>query len=269
MSEGLRRDFGGAIPDFYERGMAPVMFGPAAAVTAARVAALAPTRLLETAAGTGQVTRLLAASLPAGTAITATDLAPAMLALAAERLPAGTAVDLRPADAQALPFAEAAFDLVLCQFGVMFFPDRAGAMREAARVLRPGGRFLFTTWDVREANPYARVAADLVVEATGETGVFGLAYGMTSLDEVRALAEAAGFSGFRAEAIRLDAPVPDVGLFAAGLLRGNPTAVLLRERGIEPEPLVSELERRLRGTLGAPATARLQMLSFEAVKPRN
>jgi SAM-dependent methyltransferase len=257
MTASLERNFGGAIPEFYERGMAPV----------ARVADLAPQRVLETAAGTGHVTRLLAARLPAGTAITTTDISPAMLALAAENLSDAPTVELHSADAQALPFAEGAFNLVLCQFGVMFFPDRAGAMREAARVLHPGGRFLFTTWDTREANPYAQVAADLVVEATGEPGVFGLAYGMTSLDEVRALTETAGFTAFRAEVIRLDAPVPDVGLFAAGLLRGNPTAALLHERGIEPEPLVAELERRLRDTLGEPATARLQMLLFEAVRP--
>lgn len=267
MTANLQRNFGGAIPDFYERGMAPVMFAPAAAVTVARVAELAPQTILETAAGTGQVTRLLAMTLPAGTAITATDLAPAMLSLAAGHLPAGSAVDLRPADAQALPFGDAAFDLVLCQFGVMFFPDRAGAMREAARVLRPGGRLVFTTWDSRETNPYAQVAADLVVEATGEPGVFGLAYGLTSLDAVRTLVHEAGFTGFRAEVIRLDTPVPDVGLFAAGLLRGNPTAALLHERGVAPEPLVAELERRLRDTLGEPATARLQMLLFEAAKP--
>ncbi|MET7246327.1 class I SAM-dependent methyltransferase [Methylobacterium sp. EM32] len=267
MTANLHRNFGGAIPDFYERGMAPVMFAPAAAVTAARVAALAPERVLETAAGTGQVTRLPAARLPAGTAITATDLAPAMLALATETLSDAPAVELRPADAQALPFADAAFDLVLTQFGVMFFPDRAGAMREAARVLRPGGRILFTTWDSRAANPCAQIAADLVVETTGEPGVFGLAYGLTSLDAVRTLVQEAGFTGFRAEVVRLDVPVPDVGLFAAGLLRGNPTATLLHERGIAPEPLVAELERRLRDALGAPATARLQMLLFEAVTP--
>lgn len=149
----------------------------------------------------------------------------------------------------------------------MFFPDRAGAMREAARVLGPGGRFLFTTWDGRDANPYAQVAADLVIEATGEPGVFGLAYGMTSLDEVRALVQGAGFTGFRADMVRLDAPVPDPGLFAAGLLLGNPTATLLRERGIEPDTLVPELQRRLRGTLGEPPSARLQMLVYEAAKP--
>jgi len=266
MSDELRQ-FGGAIPDLYERGMAPVLFAPAAAMIAARVAELGPGRVLETACGTGQVTRRLVASLPAGTAITATDLAPAMLDRAAACLLEDSGVVLRPADAQALPFADAAFDLVLCQFGVMFFPDQAGAMREAARMLGPGGRFLFTTWDGREANPYAQVAADLVIEATGGPGVFGLAYGMTSLDEVRALVQGAGFTGFRAEMARFDAPVADPGLFAAGLLLGNPTATLLRECGIEPETLVPELQRRLRGPLGEPPSARLQMLVYEAAKP--
>ncbi|MGE7413468.1 class I SAM-dependent methyltransferase [Methylobacterium tarhaniae] len=121
MSDDLRK-FGGAIPDLYERGMAPVIFAPAAVAVAARVAKLGPGRVLETACGTGQLTRRLAASLPAGTAITATDLSPAMLERATTGLPEGSGVALRPADAQALPFADASFDLVLCQFGVMFFP---------------------------------------------------------------------------------------------------------------------------------------------------
>lgn len=260
----IRADFGGGIPDLYERGMAPVMFaGPAEAV-AARIAALRPMQVLETAAGTGQATRRLAPLLPPGAVLTATDLSPAMLDRGAALLPPGVAV--RQADAQALPFPDAAFDLVLCQFGVMFFPDRAAAFREAWRVLRPGGRFLFTTWDERAANPFAWIAGELVSAHLGEAGVFDIAASMTSWDAAKALALEAGFGGFRAELLRMEVPVADLPLFAAGLLLGNPSGQMLRARGIEPEPLVPVLAERLAAVLGNPARARLQFLLFEAMK---
>lgn len=150
--------FAGSVPELYDRLMVPLIFEPYAADLALRVAALKPARVLEVAAGTGVVTRALARSLPAAD-IVATDLNPPMLARAAA---VGTArpVEWRPADAMQLPFADASFDVVVCQFGVMFFPDKAHAYAEARRVLRPGGAFLFNAWDRIEDNEIAHAVTE-------------------------------------------------------------------------------------------------------------
>ena len=146
--------FAGSIPEFYERCLVPLIFEPYADDLAERVRALAPERVLEIAAGTGVVTRRLADRLPSGTAIVATDLNPPMLEHA-RALGTARPVRWQQADAMALPFADASFDAVVCQFGVMFFPGKAAAFAEARRVLRPGGRLLFSAWDRLEANDFA------------------------------------------------------------------------------------------------------------------
>ena len=138
--------FGGSVPKIYDTYLVPLIFEPYAADLAQRLASVSPRRLLEVAAGTGVVTRALAAALPDTTTIVATDLNQAMLDEAAAR---GTArpVQWRQADAMQLPFADASFDAVVCQFGVMFFPDKPIAFSEARRVLEPGGLFIFNVWD--------------------------------------------------------------------------------------------------------------------------
>ena len=138
--------FAGSVPAIYEKHLVPLIFQPYADDIARRVAALRPSKVLEIAAGTGVVTRALAASVPAPASITATDLNQAMLDEAAAR---GTSrpVEWRQADAMQLPFVEGSFDVVVCQFGAMFFPDKAAAFAEARRVLRSGGAFVFNVWD--------------------------------------------------------------------------------------------------------------------------
>jgi SAM-dependent methyltransferase len=146
--------FAGSIPEMYERYLVPLIFEPYAADIAARVAAHEPARVLEIAAGTGVVTRQLARLLPATSAIVASDLNPPMLDHAA-RIGTARPVEWRQADAMKLPFDDASFDAVVCQFGAMFFPDKAVAYAEARRVLRPGGVFLFNAWDRIEDNEFA------------------------------------------------------------------------------------------------------------------
>ncbi len=148
------KGFVGSIPQIYERYLVPLIFSSYASDIAKRVASSAPARVLEIAAGTGVVTRALAAALPERVAIVATDLNQPMLDIAAV---VGTPrpVEWRQADALNLPFADGAFDAVVCQFSVMFFPDKPKAFSEARRVLRPGGVFLFNVWDRIEENEFA------------------------------------------------------------------------------------------------------------------
>jgi ubiquinone/menaquinone biosynthesis C-methylase UbiE len=148
--------FAGSIPNLYEAHLVPLIFGPYAADIARRLAARPLKRVLEVAAGTGVVTRALAAALDPAITIVATDLNQAMLDEAA-RVGTPRPVEWRQADAQALPFADGEFDAVVCQFGVMFFPDKARAYAEARRVLRPGGVYIFNVWDRLAENEFADV----------------------------------------------------------------------------------------------------------------
>jgi SAM-dependent methyltransferase len=151
--------FAGYIPKIYEAYMVPLLFQPYAEDLANRVVSRKPKRILEIAAGTGVVTRGLASTLLRDTQIVATDLNQPMIDHAASL---GTArpVEWRQADAMELPFDDESFDTVVCQFGVMFFPDRAKAYAEARRVLQPGGAFIFNTWDRIEENDIANVITD-------------------------------------------------------------------------------------------------------------
>lgn len=145
--------FAGSVPSLYETLLVPLIFEPYAADLKSRVAAREVSRVLEIAAGTGVVTRALA-SLPGAFSIIATDLNQAMLDQAAA---IGTArpIQWQKADAMSLPFPDGAFDAVICQFGAMFFPDKARAFAEARRVLAPRGVFLFNVWDRISDNEFA------------------------------------------------------------------------------------------------------------------
>jgi len=145
-------NFSGAIAEFYDRYFGPPLFGPYGEDIAGRLSGLSSGALLEVAAGTGIVTAILARALSPAVAITATDLNQPMLDFAAKK-PGLDRVTWRQADAMALPFPDASFDAVVCQFGVMFFPDRARAHVEACRVLKPGGRYFFNVWDTLAQNP--------------------------------------------------------------------------------------------------------------------
>jgi SAM-dependent methyltransferase len=146
--------FAGSIPQLYESYLVPLIFEPYARDLAERLAARSPTRVLEVAAGTGVVTRAMASTLPDAASIVGTDLNQPMLDQA-RTIAIARAVEWRQADAMNLPFGDATFDAVVCQFGVMFFPDKAKAYAEARRVLRPGGLYMFNVWDRIEENEFA------------------------------------------------------------------------------------------------------------------
>jgi ubiquinone/menaquinone biosynthesis C-methylase UbiE len=154
--------FTGAIPAAYDRLMVPLIFNPYADELARRAGGFAPKRILETAAGTGAVTQALHAALPEAE-IVATDLNPPMLDVAAQRVESGK-VTFRQANAQELPFEDGSFDLVVCQFGAMFFPNRVLGHSEAHRVLRNGGRYLLAIWDRIERNALTDIAQQILID---------------------------------------------------------------------------------------------------------
>jgi Methylase involved in ubiquinone/menaquinone biosynthesis len=157
---GNEAAFVGSIPQHYDQGLGPLIFVDYAADIARRAAALKPARVLETAAGTGIVTRKLRDALPADTHLTVTDLNAPMLEVARAKFKPGEQVAFQPADATALPFDDGSFDAIVCQFGMMFYPDKEKSYREAYRLLTPGGTYLFSVWDSHRYNPFGRIAND-------------------------------------------------------------------------------------------------------------
>lgn len=221
--------FAGSVPENYDRHMVPLIFEPYAADLAIRAASLSPGAVLETAAGTGAVTRALAPKLSHGTRYVVTDLNQPMLDYAASRQGPDSGIQWRQADALALPFEDATFDLVLCQFGAMFFPDRTAAYREARRVLKPGGHFLFNVWDRIEENVFADDVTNALARIFPNDPPRFLArtpHGYHDTALIRADVENAGFSHVtietRAEQSRASSPrVPAVAYCQGTLLRNE------------------------------------------------
>jgi len=195
-AHGTDQVFSGSIPELYDTLLVPLIFEPYALDMAARAASCKPQRMLEVAAGTGAVTRALARALPATTEIVATDLNPPMLDRAAA---VGTdrPVTWQQADAQQLPFADGSFDLVICQFGAMFFPDRPRAFAEARRVLTPGGKLLLSVWGRIEDNDFANVVTKALAKRFPENPPMFLArtpHGHYDPVPIQADARAGGFT---------------------------------------------------------------------------
>jgi ubiquinone/menaquinone biosynthesis C-methylase UbiE len=196
--------FAGSIPEIYDRYLVPLIFEAYARALAARLAQVNPTDVLETAAGTGVLTRALASRLPAQARIVATDLNQPMLDRAAARQSPDARIAWRQADALALPFGDQSFDAVACQFGVMFFPDKPQGYREARRVLRPGGHLLFDVWDKISENEFARVVTEALAQVFPDDPPRFMArtpHGYHDLRQIRDELTAVGFGSISIETL--------------------------------------------------------------------
>jgi ubiquinone/menaquinone biosynthesis C-methylase UbiE len=216
--------FQGSIPAIYDRYLGPLIFAPYAADLAQRLTDMRAVDILETAAGTGIVTRELARGLPTAVRITATDLNQPMVDYAIAQGNAERVI-WRQADALKLPFADAAFDAVVCQFGAMFFPDRIAGYREALRVLKPGGRFIFNVWDRIEENEFTSVVTDAVAAMFPEDPPRFLArtpHGYHDTNVIRRDVEAAGFKQIEIETIAHRSRAPSYRDPAVGFCQGTP-----------------------------------------------
>ena len=187
--------FEGSIPENYDRYLGPVFFEPSARDLIGRLSGKQLHSVLELACGTGILTRMLRDSLLPSTNIVATDLNPGMIAFAKNKFRSEENVEWKEADASALPFPDKSFDAVICQYGLMFVPEKDAAMREAYRVLKPGAAFLFNVWDAIDRNPAARTAHETIssfFESDPPT-FYELPFNMHDVGLVRELLQKAGF----------------------------------------------------------------------------
>jgi ubiquinone/menaquinone biosynthesis C-methylase UbiE len=195
--------FAGSVPEFYERFMVPLIFEPYARDLARRLAETGPRDVLETAAGTGALTRAIASQLPADARVVATDLNQPMLDHAKTKL-SDDRITWQQADALALPFADESFDVVACQFGAMFFPDKVRGYAEARRTLRPGGCFIFNVWDRIADNEFADVVTEEMAKLFPDDPPRFLArtpHGYHDAAKIREELRTAGFQDVTIEAV--------------------------------------------------------------------
>jgi ubiquinone/menaquinone biosynthesis C-methylase UbiE len=243
--------FAGSIPATYDRYLGPMLFAPYAKDMADRLAGLRSGAVLETAAGSGIVTQALAAALPATVELVATDLNPAMVDFARAK-PGLERVTFRQADALALPFADASFDRVVCQFGVMFFPDRVAGYREALRVLKPGGRFVFNVWDSLAHNPATAAVVDIMATLFPSDPPRFLArtpHGYSDVEKIHTDLAQAGFGEVSCETVSLPCRAPSSADPAIGFCQGSPMRMEIEARrppGLEEttKSVVEALARR-------------------------
>lgn len=226
--------FAGSIPEVYDNYLVPLIFESYAHDMAGRVAAGRPRAVLETAAGSGVVTRALAPLLDPEARYVVTDLNQPMLDRAASRQPEAARLDWRQADALALPFGEGDFDMVCCQFGVMFFPDRIAGFREARRVLTPGGGFIFNVWDRIGENDFAASVTETATRLFPEDPPDFLAripHGYHDVDRITADLKAAGFERVAVETIAAESRADQPEGPAIAYCQGTPLRNALEERG--------------------------------------
>ncbi|WP_113447542.1 methyltransferase domain-containing protein [Rhizobium cremeum] len=235
--------FAGSIPALYERFMVPMIFAPYAEAIAEKVAARHPATVLELAAGTGAVTRAMAERLPETAALTATDLNQPMIDLAMTLQETGNVL-WRQADAMALPFADQSFDTAVCQFGVMFFPDKVASYREVRRVLKPRGAYLLAVWDRIENNEFVSVVSEVLSQRFADNPpqfMRRIPHGYHDLALIDGQLRAAGFSTVEAETLKLTGRSRSPLDAATGYCQANPLRNELEERAPGGLEAVTEL----------------------------
>ncbi|MCU1587590.1 MAG: ubiE 4 [Frankiales bacterium] len=236
-----------AMAETYDRMMGPVTFQPYADRLAAVARELQPQRVLELAAGSGIVTAALLEALP-DAAVTATDLNEGMVSYGRGRVPDAT---WQNADAQDLPFRDASFDVVVCAFGVMFFPDRVRAYAEMARVLVPGGRCLISIWDVLASSSFESAVTDslaVLLPDDPPTFLARVPHGYTDTAQIRSDLEAGGLVVEGLEQVVEVTSAPSAAWVAEGYCQGSPLRFTLEQQGSLAEltdAVAGELTARL------------------------
>jgi ubiquinone/menaquinone biosynthesis C-methylase UbiE len=262
--------FVGNIPQNYDKFLRPIIFEDYADVMVEKAIKITASDVLELAAGTGIVSRKLRYALPDNTHLTITDLNAPMIDFARNKFNASENVTFRTVDAMKTDLKSDQFDLLVCQFGAMFFPDKVHSYREALRILRPKGSYLLSTWGTREENPFAQIAHSVCerIFADNPPVFYTVPFSYADPDQVENDMLEAGFSTVEHETIDLKKSVLDWEAFAQGLVHGNPLIDEIHARGHKNEAeIVQTIESDLRNTFGnEPASMPLKIHIFRGEK---
>lgn len=244
--------FSGSIAENYHRYLAPLIFDDYAQDLASRVDISTARDVLEIACGTGVLTHHLRKKLAPGARLTATDINPAMVAAARENVDANGTIRYRDADGTQLPFESDSFDVVACQFGVMFYPDKGAGFREAARVLRPGGSFVFNVWDTLSRNRFAETVHYKVVEMFPDEPPAFLAapFGYNDLVDIKNTLHLSGFKNIALSILPRESKAPSARDVALAFVQGSPLAGELDSLGVA-DSAFAEVEGALIDAFGA------------------
>ncbi|MEO8211144.1 MAG: class I SAM-dependent methyltransferase [bacterium] len=226
--------FTGSIPENYEKYLGPLLFEPYALDLTERINIKGVISVLEIACGTGRLTKHLRKLLPADVKLIATDLNEAMIDTS-KKFIGDEGINFQPADAQELPFEDDSFDLVVCQFGIMFFPDKQKALSEIHRVLRKDGCFLFNTWDKIENNQLTHTANTIVTEFfDNDPPVFyQTPFSMHDTDAIKKLLEDSSFREIEITKVKKEGVSPSSEDAVKGLLYGNPIHMEIESKNPE------------------------------------
>jgi ubiquinone/menaquinone biosynthesis C-methylase UbiE len=224
--------FSGSIPATYDRYLRSLLFQPYAEDLAARLELRVNSSVLVLACGTGILTRVLRSRLPATVKLTATDLNEPMFRNAADKFAKEETVEWLQADACSLPFDNQIFDAVVCQFGIMFVPDKTLAAREAYRVLKPGGVFLFNVWDALDHNELTRIAHETIIRffKKDPPDFYKVPFGYHDHGEIKRTLEEAGFREIQIDVVEKISAADRAEDAAKGLVQGTPVSVAITER---------------------------------------
>lgn len=248
-----RANYGGTIPEHYDRCLGPAWFDAYGADLAQRLPDRFGGDVLEIACGTGLVTRRLRARIDPARRLVASDINPAMLDYARNKLADCSGIEWREADAGRLPFEAGEFSGVVCAFGMMFLPDKGAAFREVRRVLKSGGTFLFNVWDRIEESAAAAINAE-VLEGLfpGDAEVhFRTPYAMHDPALLRQLLLESGFRDERIETKRIQVGGVSARQIALGQIRGTPRSLLIENRGVSLDDVVEKVAAALARRGGA------------------
>jgi ubiquinone/menaquinone biosynthesis C-methylase UbiE len=263
--------FTGKIPENYDRYLAPLFFDPYADDLVARVPTHDGVRILEVACGTGIVTRRLVDRLAGRGSIIATDLNEAMFAHARKGLPGRGDATWRHADGTSLPFETRSFDVVVCQFGVMFFPDKAAGAREAFRVLKPGGVYFLSVWDSLVQNPVPRLTHETIASFFPDDPpkFYTVPFSYHDVSTIETLLRDAGFEAVRCERVAKEGKSASAAEAAIGLIEGNPvfTEIMQRRPAALPDIKAAVAARLARELGDHPLRAPLRALVASGRRP--